>query len=203
MECPPQQTTRSGRACASRTPRVPEDAEHGVGDAFGLGEVELRALDDLVGDVDDVAQHREQVLLDAADHLAVDEGDRRRALHLELDAPRLAHDPDLEVAVFLEQLLGIVAAAAGVEHRQRAAPEQWVEPALAAVLQLLHLALRQVLEAAPGGHPRVDELAGVDLGVGRTHGRISIGVLARVSSHTSSMSLLSNAMQPSVQSVLL
>ncbi len=52
--------------------------------------------------VDDVAQHREQVLLDAADHLAVDEGAGRRVLHLELDAPGLAHDAQLEVLVALE-----------------------------------------------------------------------------------------------------
>ena len=74
-------------------------------------QVEAAALDDLVRDVHDVAQHREQMLLDAADHLAVDERRGRRVVDLELDAPGLAHDLDVEVAVAVEDLLGVVGVA--------------------------------------------------------------------------------------------
>ena len=55
-------------------PRVAQDVEHGVGDARRVVQVEAVAVEDLVVDVDHVAQHREQLFLDAADHLAVDEG---------------------------------------------------------------------------------------------------------------------------------
>ena len=127
-------------------------------------EVEPAALDDLVGDEDHVAQHREQVLLDAADHLAVDEGLPGRVLDLELDAPGLAHQLDLEVLVAVEDLLGVVAFAAGVQHRQRALAEQLVEAAGARVEQLLDLGLRKVLEAAARTDARVDEVGNDDAG---------------------------------------
>ena len=74
--------------------RIAQDVEHGVGDVCGFVEIEAAALDDLVRDEHDVAQHGEQVLLDAADHLAVDEGRRGRVADLELDAPCVAHDLD-------------------------------------------------------------------------------------------------------------
>jgi hypothetical protein len=49
-------------------------------------QVEARIVGDLEVHVDDIAQHREQVLVDTLDHLAVDEGVRRRAADIELDA---------------------------------------------------------------------------------------------------------------------
>jgi hypothetical protein len=140
----------------------------------GLQQVEAAALDDLVRDVDDVAQHREQVLLDAADHLAVDERDRRRVPDLELDAPALPDDLDLEVLVLLEQLARVVAVAAGVQHRERAGAEQRVEAALPAVEQLVDLLLRQVLEAAARRDARVDEILDRGLGGGHRGRRYSV-----------------------------
>ena len=98
--------------------RVAQHVEHRVGDGGGVGEVEAPAGDDLVGDEHHVAQHREQVLLDAADHLAVDEGGRRGILHLELHAPGMAQDADLEVAVAVEDFLGVV----GGRRRSSAPP---------------------------------------------------------------------------------
>ena len=52
-------------------------------------EVEAAAFHDLVGNEHDVPKHREQMVLQAADHLAVDERGRRRILDLQLDPPRL------------------------------------------------------------------------------------------------------------------
>ena len=128
----------------------------------GIAGVEAAGADDFVGGVDDIAQHREQVLLDAADHLAVDEGGGRRVGDLQLDAPGVPHDLHVEVAIALEDLLGVVGVAAGIEHRQRAVAKQGVQPAVAGVEQLVDLGLRQVLEAAARRHPRVDRIGDDD-----------------------------------------
>jgi hypothetical protein len=182
--------------------------EDGVGDRLGLIEPEAAALHDLVGDVDDVAQHREQVFLDAADHLAVDEGRGRRVVDLQPDPPGVTHDLHVELAVPVEQLLGVVAVAAGVEHGERALAEQRVHARVAAAAQqALDLRLGQVLEAAPRPHARVDDFRQVDDGFHAgdgppRQGRISMGVLSFVSSQSSTMSEFDTAMQPSVQSRL-
>jgi hypothetical protein len=77
--------------------------EHGVGDAFRAVQVELRIVRHLVADEDDVAQHGEQMLVDALDHLAVDEGDGRRTLDVELDAALALDDGDIERLISLQQ----------------------------------------------------------------------------------------------------
>ena len=69
--------------------RVAQDAIDGVGDALRLLQVDAAVLVDLAVDVQDVAQHREQVLLDAADHAAIDEGPGRGVAQFELHAPGL------------------------------------------------------------------------------------------------------------------
>ena len=64
-------------------------------------------------DVNDVAQHREQMFLDAANHLAVDEGVAGRIAHLQLHAPGLSAQVNLEVLVRLEdraRIVGFIAA---------------------------------------------------------------------------------------------
>src|SRR5262249_51356954 len=101
---------------------------------------------------------RKQMLLDATDHLAIHERRGRGVLHLELHSPGVAHDADLEVAVAVEDLLRVIGGRAGVEHRQRAAPEQWIEAPLAGVEQLVDLGLRQILETTARTDARVDEL---------------------------------------------
>ena len=52
----------------------------------------------LIADVQDVAQHREQMLLDAADDLAIDEGRLRGIEQFEFDPPFAADDIDVESA---------------------------------------------------------------------------------------------------------
>ena len=125
-------------------------------------EIEPAAVDDLVRDEHHVAQHGEQVLLDAADHLAIDEGRGRRVVDLELDAPGLAHDLDFEVAVAVEDLLGVVGVGAAVEHGQRALAEQRIQAALARVEQLADLGLGEILEAAARTDAGVDEFRNDD-----------------------------------------
>ena len=80
-------------------PRVAQDVKYRVGDARGGRQIEAAALDDLVGDEHHVAQHREQMILQAPDHFPVDECRGRRVLDLELDAPGPAHDAQIEVPV--------------------------------------------------------------------------------------------------------
>src|SRR6185437_12524405 len=120
---------------------VAQYVKNGVRDRGGVAQVETAARHDLVGDEDHVPEHGEEVLLDAADHLPVDEGAARGVVHLELDAPRMAHDTDIEVAVAVEDLLGVVGGGAAVQHRQRALAEERVEPALPGVQELLDLRL--------------------------------------------------------------
>ena len=98
------------------------------------------------------------MLLHPPDHLAIDESRRRGILHLELHSPGVAHDADLEIAVAVENLLGVVGRGAGVQHRERAAPEQRVETALAGVEQLVDLVLGQILETTPRTDAGVDKL---------------------------------------------
>jgi hypothetical protein len=181
--------------------------------------VEPAGADDFIGGIDDVAQHREQMLLDAVDHVAVDKCGRRRVGDLELDAPGMAQDLHVEVAVVLEDLLGVVAFAAGIEHRQRTVAKQRVQPGVAGIEQLVDLGLRQDLEAAARPDARVHRLFDDDAGLQRlaasagvlagsglwncrrgVQGRISIGVLSWTISHSSTMSAFDMAMQPSVQS---
>jgi hypothetical protein len=138
--------------------RVAQHVEHGVGNRGGVGEIETSAGDDLVGDEHHVAQHGEQVLLDAADHLPVDEGGRGGVLDLKLHPPGMTHDADLEIAVAVEDLLGVIGGGTGVENRQGAAPEQRVQPPLTGVEELVDLRLGKVLETAARPDARVDEL---------------------------------------------
>ncbi len=136
---------------------VAQHMEHGVGGRRRVLKIELAALQDFVGDEDDVAQYREQMLLDAADHLSVDEGRSRCVVDLQLDAPRLADDLHLEIAIAVENLLGVVGVRAAVEHGQRAFAEQRIQTTLARVQQLFDLRLREILEAAARADARVDE----------------------------------------------
>lgn len=98
------------------------------------------------------------MLLDPADHLAVDECRRGCMLHFQLDAPGLAQNFDVEILVAIEDFLGVVGAGAAVQDSQGALAEQGVEAALAGVQQLADLVLGEVLEAAPGADAGVDEV---------------------------------------------
>src|SRR5690606_37370736 len=121
-------------------------------------EVEAAAFDNFIGDVDHIAQHRKQVLLDAPDHLPIDEGAGRRIVQLQPDTPGLAADLQVEVAVALEDQAGIVQFAAGVQHGQGAAAEQRVQTALPGIQELVDLRLGKILKAALGRDLGVDQL---------------------------------------------
>ena len=183
---------------------VAQDAIDGVRDALRVLELDAAVLVDLAVDVQDVAQHREQVLLDAADHPAVDEGPGRGVAQLELHAPGLAHDADVEVVVALEDHARVVGLAAGVQHGERAATIGRVEAAPGRVEQSIHFLLRQVLEAAGRRDAGIDGDGLVGAGDRHLdaahHGRITISVPGCVRSQMSTMSELLTAMQPLVQS---
>ncbi len=98
------------------------------------------------------------MVLQAADHHAVDERGGRGIFDLELDAPGLAHDAQIEIAVLFEYHARIVDLAAGIEDRQRALAKQGVEAALAGIQQFGDLLLGEVLQAAFGRHPRIDHV---------------------------------------------
>ena len=137
---------------------VAQDVEDGVRDAFRSREVEARVVRHLEIHVDDVAQDREQVLVDPLDHLALDEGVGGRAADIELDAAFALDDLDVEILVPFEQFLAVVDRTAGVQYRQRAFAEDLVQPALARIEELGHLGLRQDLQPSFRGNQRIDNV---------------------------------------------
>src|SRR6267378_5799612 len=116
--------------------RIAQNMKYRIGDAGGGSEVVAAAFHDLVGNEHHVAQHREQMVLQSPDHHSVDESGGRRVLDLELDAPGLAHDPQVEVAVLLEYHPCIVDIAAGIEHGESALAEQGIQAPLPRIEQL-------------------------------------------------------------------
>jgi hypothetical protein len=60
---------------------------------------------------------------------AVDESRGRRVPDLELHAPGVAHDADVEVRMAVEDRARVVRLAAAVQHGERAAPVERIEPA--------------------------------------------------------------------------
>ena len=161
----------------------------------GVVQLDAAVLVDLAVDVEDVAQHREQVLLDAADHPAVDEraAGALRSSSLTPQAWRTMRMSKSRVA--LEDRARVVGLAAGVQHRERAAAVQRVEAAARGVEQPVDLLLREVLEAAASASPArrrtpASSAAGIDTSTVPHHGRISIGMPAGVRSQMSTMSEL-------------
>jgi hypothetical protein len=100
------------------------------------------------------------VILQPPDHHAVDEGRGRRILDLELDAPGLRHDPQVEVPVFLEDHARIVEIAAGIEHRERAFAKQRIKPPCPESRSWAISCCDRLLEAALGRDPRIDHVRG-------------------------------------------
>src|ERR1700730_15827760 len=98
------------------------------------------------------------MILQSPDHDYVAESSGRRVLDLELDAPGLAHDPQVEVPVLIEYHPCIVDIAAGIEHGERALAKQGIEPALPGIEQFRDFLLRQILEAALGRNPCIDHV---------------------------------------------
>ncbi len=127
--------------------RVAQDVKYRVGDAGRGGEVEAPAFHDLIRNEHHIAQHGEQVVLQSSDHHAVDEGRGRGVLDLQLDAPGLAHDAQIEVPVFLENHPRIVDVAARIEHGERALAEQRIQAALPRIEQFGDF---RVATGAPG-----------------------------------------------------
>ena len=178
--------------------RVAQDVEHGVRDPLRAREVEARVVQHVVVRVEQVAQHGEQVLADAADHLRADERDVGRVLELERDAAFVLHDGDAEVLVAAQDLPDVVVGRAGVQHGQRALAPELVEAAAARVAQLV---APRPARGSRGCPPGLSTRPLRGHGFGAAYGRISIGVDSRVMSQMSTMSELLTAMQPSVQSV--
>src|SRR5690606_6148385 len=97
---------------------------------------------------DQVAHDGGEQFGDAADDLAVDEGDARGVLQVDAQAAVLLAHLDVEVGI---QLLGgarIVGRAAGGQHRQRAAAQQVVHAATGGVAQARDFLSRKDVEAA-------------------------------------------------------
>jgi hypothetical protein len=90
----------------------------------------------------------------AFDHFAVDEGDARRALDIELDAALALQDADIERFITFQQFLAIVDGAAAIEHSQCAATQSIKQATLAGIEQFGTSALERT-SRCPSGEIRV------------------------------------------------
>ncbi len=137
---------------------VAQDVEDGVGDAVSAGQVELRVVGDVEIDEHDVAQYGEQVLVNPANHFAIDERAGRRAADIELDAALALQDADVEARVPLEQFLAVVDVAAAIEYCKRTFAKHVVQAGAAGVEQLADFGFGQHFELAFRRNQRVDDL---------------------------------------------
>ena len=121
---------------------VSQYVENGIRDAGRGHQVELLAALDVVAHVHDVAQHREEILLDAPDHAPIHESAGGGVDDLELDAPLLLDQANIEIPVLLEDRPGIIGNTADVQHREGAAAEHFVQSAMTGIPQLIDLQAR-------------------------------------------------------------
>ena len=124
-----------------QNPRVAKNVENGVADIRRCLQVEPAAFVKFVVRINDIAKHREQQFPDTANHLAVDEGRRRRAFQGHFETAVLLLQSDFEVPVFLQHRAGIVHVGAGVQYGQDGAPQQRMQPAFTMVSKLLRFDL--------------------------------------------------------------
>ena len=145
---------------------IAQDLEHRVGDAARRREVELHPPFQLVGDVENVAQHREQVLAHAADHLAADEGPVRCIAQVEPQTAVLLHQAEVEIPVALEQIPHVVDLRPARQHCQCAASEQIMKRLVATPAQGVDLALGEDGETGVRRHCGVgNDAAGIENGM--------------------------------------
>ena len=114
-------------------------------------------LENVLVRVEEIAQHGEQVLAYAADHLLADERDVGRVLELEPDSAFVLDHGDLECLVAAQDLSDVIVRRARVQHRERALPPQLVEPTLARVAQLARFDSGEDLQAAFRGDKRIHD----------------------------------------------
>jgi hypothetical protein len=138
--------------------RIAQDMEHRVGDPLRGVQIDIRIAGQHLARIHQIPQHREQVFVDALDHLAVDEGAGGRRLHLQLDAPFDRHYPDIEGGIAFQQFLAVVQVVAAVQHRQGTVAKQLIETALTGVEQFIDLDSGEHVQAALGHDHRVDHL---------------------------------------------
>ena len=127
---------------------VAQDVKYGAADAVRGVQIEHRIIVDLVADVNNVAQHRKQMLIDAFDHFAVNKGMRGSDFHLQLDAALFLNDAYFKIGIAFQQFLAVIHRAAAIQYRQRAIAEQPVQPALAGIEQFADFGLGQYIQTA-------------------------------------------------------
>ncbi|CSC67367.1 Uncharacterised protein [Vibrio cholerae] len=59
-------------------------------------------------DVNNIAQHRKEVFLDPFNDLSIDKGMFGGIRQLKFDAAFTAHDGDIEIFIFIEQLFRVI-----------------------------------------------------------------------------------------------
>ena len=79
----------------------------------------------------------------------------------------MTHDLNIEIAVAIEDFLGVVVVGTGtaVEDRESALPEEAIQPPLPRVEQFPDLRLGEVFEAAARAHAGVNEFGDDDAAI--------------------------------------
>lgn len=84
---------------------VTQNMEHRVADAFRLRHVYIVVIGNHFVGINNVAQYRKQMLVNALDDFTVDKGDGRSAGDLQLDAALDLEHTNFERAITLQQFL--------------------------------------------------------------------------------------------------
>src|SRR5690606_33325019 len=120
---------------------VAQNAEHRIAQTFAGAQIKAAIAVDLVFVVNDVPERGKQMLLNSADHLAVDIIRSRGVEYLQLQTTRFRYHTHFKVRVGLQNFRNIVALATRVQHSQRTGPKN-LEDLLIGLHHPTYLAMR-------------------------------------------------------------
>ena len=135
---------------------VTQDLEDGIGDVFRIVQVEQAAVLDLRSGIGNVTHHREQQFGDTGNDPAINKGLSRSLDQLQLDAPILLHRLDIKTRVSRQGGARIVGRRARGQHRQRTAAQEFVQAAIAGILQAADFMAGKDIQACAGINARID-----------------------------------------------
>ena len=90
----------------------------------------------LVADVEDIPEDGKEMVADAPDHAPVNECGVRSVAHLQLHPKGLGDKPDFKILMLLQNLLGVVGLAPGIEDGEGATLKEVIQPTLTGIPQL-------------------------------------------------------------------
>ncbi len=146
---------------------IAQNVEYRIGNPLRRHQVEFRIVTDFVADINNVAQYREQMFMNAFDHLAIDKGAGRRPLDVKLDAALALDNADLERVITFKQLLAVIHVIAAIENGQRAIAEYFIKSAEPGVMQFRDFALGENFKMPFRGDLRIDHVIRQVIGISK------------------------------------